>query len=80
MGKKVVINGLAEIKQDNKVVQFERDRNSLLQMFRDRMEIKEITVSDSLRLGKEQPYKSRPLVFHIPSPWHLKLIFSHWEK
>ena len=63
-----MINGLAENKQDNKVVQFERDRNSLLQMFRDRMEFKEITVSDSVRLGKEQPYKSRPLVFYIQSP------------
>ena len=63
-----MIYGLAEIIQDNKVVQFERDRNSLLQMFRDRVEFKEITVSDSLRIGKEQPYISRPLVFYIPYP------------
>ena len=80
IGKKLVIYGLAENIQDDKVVQIERDRNSLLQMFRDRMELKEITVSDCFRLLKEQPYNSRPLVFYIPSPWHHKLIFLSLRK
>ena len=69
IGKKLVIYGLAEKIQDDKVVQIEKDRNSLLQMFRDRMELKEITVSDCFRLGNEQPQRSRPLVFfYIPLP------------
>ena len=51
IGKKLVIYGLAEKKQDKKVVQNERERNSLLQMFRDRMELKQVTVSDYFRLS-----------------------------
>ena len=37
-----------------KVVQTERDINSLLLMLRDMMEVKETTVSNCFRLGKEQ--------------------------
>ena len=40
IGKKLVIYGLAENIQDDKVVQTERDRNSLLQIFRGKMELK----------------------------------------
>ena len=75
-----MIYGLADNIQDDKVVQIERDRNSYLQMFRDRTDLKEITVSDCFRHGKEQPNKSRPLVFYIPSPWHHKLIFLSLRK
>ena len=46
----------------------------MLQKFKDRMELKEITVSDCFKLGKEQPYKSKPLVVYIPSSWHHKRI------
>ena len=75
-----MIYGLAEIIQDNKVVQIKRDRNSLLQMFRDMIKLEEITVSDCFRLGKEQPHKSGPFVFFISSPWHHKIIFFVIEK
>ena len=53
IGKKLAIYVLAEKLQGNKVVQNEKDRNSLLQFFRDSMEIKQITVSDYFRLGKD---------------------------
>ena len=72
IGKKLVIYGLAENKQEDKIVQKEKNRNRLLQKLRDRMELKEITVSDCFKLGKEQPYKLKPLVFYIHSTWHHK--------
>ena len=55
IGKKLVIYVLTENIENDEQVQIEKDRNSLLQIFRDRMELKAITVSDCLRLGKEQP-------------------------
>ena len=49
--KKPVIYGLVENIQDVQFVQTERDRNSLLQMFKDKMELKETTVKECFRLG-----------------------------
>ena len=78
IGKKLVIYVLTENIEDDKQVQIEKDRNSLLQMFRDTMELEAITVSDCFRLGKEQPDESRPLIFYIP--WHHKFIFLSLRK
>ena len=44
------------------------------------MELKENTVSDCFRLGKEQAYKSRSLVFYIPSACHHRPIFLSLRK
>ena len=55
IGNKLVIYGLAENIQDDQLEQIGRDRNSLLQMFRDRRELEENIVSDCFRLGTEQP-------------------------
>ena len=75
-----MINGLAKKIHDVKVVQIERDRNSLLQKFRHRMKFEEKTLSDNFRLGKEHSYKARILDFYIPSPWYRKLIFRSIKK
>ena len=77
IGQKLVIYGLTEKIQDDKFVQIEREIISLQRMFRDRRELKEITVSDCFRIGKQQPNNSRPFVFTFHLLGIINLNFCH---